>query len=347
MENNIINNNNSLLLKFKEITDKIKFGIDIGGTLTKVCVVFYKDELKIKSIISSSNLFRYIFLTGDYYCCLTYFKSSSFEIDILPILKQLEIITPITHIEATGGGAYKFSEIMKKYFKIEFNKHDELISLVKGYLFINNYNSFYKIDENDREIPVPPEDLIYPHISVNIGSGTSILKVSGFDDIQRISGTILGGGTLIGLCKLIINENSYDKILYLCKQDDYRNIDLFIGNEINKDEDNNNLDENNIMALSLSKIEELKSSGKIVSNKDIAMSILIMICSSISQVASLLAEEHNIKQVYYIGNFTRRESPAIILLNRCMKYWNKEINTRFNYYEGYLGAMGTLIEKNE
>ena len=234
---------------------------------------------------------------------------------------------------------------MKKYFNIEFNKHDELISLVKGYLFINHFNSFYKIDENDREIPVPSNDLIFPHISVNIGSGTSILKVSSLDDIQRISGTILGGGTLIGLCKLIINENSYDKILHLCQQDDYNNIDLMFGDEIYCDE--NNFDSNEIMTMSLNKIEELKKSGKKVSNKDIALCILIMICNNTTQVTKLLAEEHNVNQVYFIGNFSRRESPAIIMLNKCMKYWNKEINVRFNYYEGYLGAMGTLVEKNE
>ena len=46
---------------------------------------------------------------------------------------------------------------------------NELISLVKGYLFINHFNSFYKIDENEREIPVSSNDLIFPHISVNIG----------------------------------------------------------------------------------------------------------------------------------------------------------------------------------
>ena len=339
----LMQNNNHPFLKFKEISNKIKLGIDIGGTLTKVCVVFHKNELEIKSIISSSKIFLYIIPTGEYYCCLTLFKSSAFETDILPILKQLEIFSPITHIEATGGGAYKFSETMKKYFNIEFNKHDELISLVKGYLFINFYNSFYKIDENDREIPVSKEDLIFPHITVNIGSGTSILKVSSLDDIQRISGTILGGGTLIGLCKLIINENSYDKILHLCQQDDYNNVDLMFGNEIYND----NLDGNEIMTMSLNKIEELKNSGKKVSNKDIAMCILIMICNNITQITHLLAEEHNVKQVYFLGNFSRRESPAIIMLNKCMKFWNKEINVRFNYYEGYLGAMGTLVEKKE
>ena len=333
------------LLKFKPISNKIILGIDIGGTLTKVCLVFHKKEQEIKSIIQSSKTFSHIFLAGDFYCCLTLFKTLAFETDILPILKQIELISPISKIEATGGGAYKFSETMKKYFNIEFNKHDELISLVKGYLFINHFNSFYKIDENDREIPVPSNDLIFPHISVNIGSGTSILKVSSLDDIQRISGTILGGGTLIGLCKLIINENSYDKILHLCQQDDYNNIDLMFGDEIYSDE--NNFDSNEIMTMSLNKIEELKKSGKKVSNKDIALCILIMICNNITQVTKLLAEEHNVNQVYFIGNFSRRESPAIIMLNKCMKFWNKDINVRFNYYEGYLGAMGTLVEKNE
>lgn len=77
------------------------------------------------------------------------------------------------------------------------------MSLVNGYLFMNDYLTFYSFSKTEKEIFSKPEDLVrfywrikktYPHISVNIGSGVSILLVNSINDVKRVSGTNVGGG---------------------------------------------------------------------------------------------------------------------------------------------------------
>ena len=72
-------------------------------------------------------------------------------------------------------------------------KRDELISLVKGYTFMNKYQSFYEIWQNKIHF-VKENELAYPHIAVNVGSGISILIVNSANDIKRETGTLIGGG---------------------------------------------------------------------------------------------------------------------------------------------------------
>ncbi len=64
---------------------------------------------------------------------------------------------------------------------------------------------------------------------VNIGSGVSILKVTGEDSYERVSGTSLGGGTLWGLLSLLTDAESYDDMLELSKFGDNKNVDMLVG----------------------------------------------------------------------------------------------------------------------
>jgi pantothenate kinase len=48
---------------------------------------------------------------------------------------------------------------------------------------------------------------------VNVGSGVSIIKVTGENTHERISGTSLGGGTLWGLLSLLTDAKDYDEML--------------------------------------------------------------------------------------------------------------------------------------
>jgi type II pantothenate kinase len=140
--------NNKIDLKIKNITNKLLIGLDIGGTLTKVCIIISKEEkdIKIENFLSGHK-YKYIEidLYKLYFCHL---HSANYKKDILPILNELNKIIKIEKINATGGGAYKYYDLMKKDFGIEFIKNDEMQSLIYGYEFMNKYNSFYEINNN-------------------------------------------------------------------------------------------------------------------------------------------------------------------------------------------------------
>ena len=70
---------------------------------------------------------------------------------------------------------------------------------------------------------------IYPYLLVNIGSGVSMIKVSGPRQYQRIGGTSLGGGTLWGLLSLLTGARNFDDMLRLAEKGDNTAVDMLVG----------------------------------------------------------------------------------------------------------------------
>ena len=70
---------------------------------------------------------------------------------------------------------------------------------------------------------------IYPYMLVNIGSGVSMLKVSGPHDYVRVGGTSLGGGTLWGLLSLLTGARTFDEMLELASRGDNSRVDMLVG----------------------------------------------------------------------------------------------------------------------
>lgn len=65
-------------------------------------------------------------------------------------------------------------------------------------------------------------------IVVSMGTGTSLVQCDG-DDIRHIGGLGLGGGTLMGLSRIMLNTDDMKQIISLAMQGDISNIDLRIG----------------------------------------------------------------------------------------------------------------------
>lgn len=70
---------------------------------------------------------------------------------------------------------------------------------------------------------------IYPYLLVNIGSGVSMIKVSGPRNYERIGGTSLGGGTLWGLLSLLTGARTFDDMLAMAEKGDNTAVDMLVG----------------------------------------------------------------------------------------------------------------------
>lgn len=70
---------------------------------------------------------------------------------------------------------------------------------------------------------------IYPYLLVNIGSGVSMIKVSGPRQYERIGGTSLGGGTLWGLLSLLTGARNFDEMLGMAERGDNSTVDMLVG----------------------------------------------------------------------------------------------------------------------
>src|ERR1700761_9812276 len=70
---------------------------------------------------------------------------------------------------------------------------------------------------------------IYPYLLVNIGSGVSMVKVSGPREFQRVGGTSLGGGTFWGILSLLTGARTFDEMLRLAGQGDNAGVYMLGG----------------------------------------------------------------------------------------------------------------------
>ena len=64
------------------------------------------------------------------------------------------------------------------------------------------------------------DEILFPYLLVNIGSGVSMLRVGGDGDFERVSGSSLGGGTFWGLCRLLTGCQNFDEMLELSARGD-------------------------------------------------------------------------------------------------------------------------------
>lgn len=66
------------------------------------------------------------------------------------------------------------------------------------------------------------------YLLVSLGTGTSILLVDR-NKATRVGGSALGGGTLLGLGRLLLNESRFEEIVGLAQRGDRCSVDLLVG----------------------------------------------------------------------------------------------------------------------
>ena len=136
----------------------------------------------------------------------------------------------MTRIVATGGGAYKYYDRMKDLLNIEVQREDEMECLMKGLHFLITgipKEIFVSREDGSTEFQDTHFD-VYPYLLVNIGSGVSMVKISGEKEYERVGGTSMGGGTLFGLLTLLTGADTYEDMLGLSEKGDNANVDLLV-----------------------------------------------------------------------------------------------------------------------
>lgn len=337
--------------------------LDIGGTLAKI----------VFSPIDSNKLMFYSIETEriDVFIKLLH--------NIIEAWNQSNYET--TQIIATGGGAFKFYDLLNKEFPILYNKIgqvDEMECLIKGLdFFIHEVHSevfTYNDQDGIREIDqlVKSESNgIYPYMLVNIGSGVSILKVDEPNVFTRVGGSSLGGGTLWGLLSLITGAKTYDQMLTWAQNGDNNNVDMLVGDIYGADYNKIGLKSSSIASSfakafqnrkpalassnklkkddnenqQLTSTEIIQNRNKFFKNEDICKSLLYAISNNIGQIAYLQAKIHNVKTIYFGGSYIRGHLTTMNTLSYAINFWSEGSKKAFFLkHEGYLGVMGALLK---
>ncbi|KAK9240877.1 type II pantothenate kinase [Lipomyces kononenkoae] len=283
------------------------------------------------------------------------------------------------YIMATGGGAYKFYDRMRKELDVEIWREDEMECLIVGLdFFITEIpTEVFTYSEQNPMSFVEAKPDIYPYLLVNIGSGVSMIMVSGPRQFKRIGGSSLGGGTLWGLLSLLTGAKSFDEMLDMAAKGDNTNVDMLVGDIYGSDYGRIGLKSSTI-ASSFGKVfkKRLESGdGVQISDQtgnsvdlygarhegedavniapparfraeDISRSLLYAVSNNIGQIAYLQAQRYNLEHIYFGGSFIRGHPQTMNTLSYAIKFWsNGDKKAYFLRHEGYLGAVGAFLKR--
>jgi type II pantothenate kinase len=198
---------------------------DIGGSLAKI-VYFSRENDNAES---GGRLHFLSFETDQIDDCIEYLRCLQSKHHKSNGAKATEL-----SVMATGGGAFKFYDRIKERLGVDVLQEDEMECLIKGLdFFITEIpKEVFTYHDNDIENPMHYQEArsdVYPYLLVNIGSGVSMIKVSGPSQYQRIGGTSLGGGTLWGLLSLLTGARTFDDMLAMADSGDNSSVDLLVG----------------------------------------------------------------------------------------------------------------------
>jgi type II pantothenate kinase len=168
-------------------------------------------------------------------------------------------------------------------------------------------------------------------IVVSMGTGTSFVRCDG-DDMRHIGGIGVGGGTLAGLSRLLLNTSDIKQVAALAKQGNDRNIDLTIGDISPQPLPGLPMD------TTASNFARAQSDA---SKEDIAAGIIKMVLQSIGSAAWLASLGSDIRDFVLIGNLS--------LLPQCKEVFpalEKLYDIRFHIpkYSQYCTAIGAALD---
>lgn len=285
-------------------------------------------------------------------------------------------------VMATGGGAYKYYDRITKTLGVEVIREDEMECLIIGLdFFISEIpHEVFTYSESNPMDFVPCNSHDYPYLLVNIGSGVSMIKVSGPREFQRIGGTSLGGGTLWGLLSLLTGARNFEEMLRMAERGDNTAVDMLVGDIYGTDYGKIGLKSSTI-ASSFGKVyrmkrqaereaedhgglangdqghlhdeeefgdgedlpedeEERAAHGMRFRPEDISKSLLYAVSNNIGQLAFLHAEKHGCEHIYFGGSFIGGHWQTMATLSYAIKFWSK--GSKKAYFLRHEGYLGAV-----
>lgn len=172
-------------------------------------------------------------------------------------------------------------------------------------------------------------------IVVSMGTGTSFVKVDG-TKIEHIGGIGIGGGTVLGLSRLLLKTQDFHQVVALALKGDITTINLQIK------------DICNIPLPGLPLDATASTFGKAdanTSHEDVALGIIYMVLQCIGQSVILAALNSDIRDFVLIGNLTKLPQCKDIFPRLEDMYGGRFHIPDYAEYRTAIGAALTYINK--
>lgn len=237
----------------------VVIGIDIGGSTTKI--VGFSGTDKGWELIEPQIIKANDPITATYGAFGKFTDENGLS------------IKDISRVMMTGVGA---SHVKKNLYGLECQRVAEFDSIGRGGTYLSNM----------------PEALV-----VSMGTGTAMVHAKADGVMEYLGGTGVGGGTLMGLSKLLLNVETMRSIEKFSESGSLDNVDLRIKDMIASD--------------SISRLEaDLTAAnfGKLTdgaSKEDIALGVMNLVFETVGMISVFAARSVGAKNVILTGNVTR------------------------------------------
>ena len=237
----------------------VVIGIDVGGSTTKI--VGFRTEGGNHSLIDPQIVKANDPITATYGA----FGKFTDENGIA--------IKDISRVMMTGVGS---SYVKHNLYGLDCCRVEEFESIGKGGLFLSRL---------DRALVV------------SMGTGTAIVHAGCGGKMEYLGGTGVGGGTLVGLSKLLIGAESIEHIRDYAEGGSLSNIDLCI-KDITADGNKTGL----LDDLTASNFGNVSDTA---SKDDIALGIMNMVFETVGMVSIFASRHVGVRDIVLTGNLTR------------------------------------------
>jgi type II pantothenate kinase len=193
--------------------------------------------------------------------------------DLRGLSQWIQWLSPSSEFYVTGGKAGRIKHYLNNAGEIS-----EFEAVCNGAACL-----FYEQHQNER-----------PFILANIGTGTSLFYVNKeTQEYRRLVGTGMGGGTIMGLGKILSGKGSFSEIISLAKSGNREKVDLLV-----KD-----LYENEAPPIP-GHLTAANFAGEFTGNEtssDSLRSLINMIAENIVLLAARAAEAEETKTILFTG----------------------------------------------
>lgn len=273
---------------------KTIIGIDVGGSTTKI-VGFRVDENGKKELISPQ------FVRANDPKTAAYGAFGKFT-------DENGIATgEIDKIMMTGVGA---AFIKGNIFGVPCERVAEFNGIGRGALYLSGLSDT---------------------LAVSLGTGTALVHARSDGKMTYLGGTGVGGGTLVGLSRLLLRAESMEHIIEYAEAGDLENIDLKIKHMTANDTLSNLSRE--LTASNFGNVSD------VATKEDIALGIMNMVFETVGMVSIFAAHQVGCENIVLTGNLTR--------IGFCKKKFDEFNSMKENYGVNFIipdnSQFGTVI----
>lgn len=240
------------------MNSNIVIGIDIGGSTTKI--------VGFENTDGGRRLITPQFVRANDPLTATYGAFGKFTDE------NHIAISEISKVYMTGVGS---SFIKRSLYGIDCVTVPEFNCIGKGGLFLSGLDNA---------------------LVVSMGTGTALVHAVRDGKMEYLGGTGVGGGTLIGLSKLLIGAEGIDHIVEYAEGGDLGNIDLRI-----KDMTAKNMKSDLQADMTASNFGNVSD---VASKSDIALGIMNMVFETVGMVSVFAARHSGVSDIVLTGNLS-------------------------------------------